>query len=66
MAFLSFIISKISMSPLSNSLLPSIIAIVKSELFTASTDLSIPIFSIVSSVFLIPAVSIIFTGIPSI
>ena len=47
-------------------MLASIIAITTSASSAALIDLSIPIFSIILSVFRIPAVSIILTGIPSI
>ena len=63
--FLSLIRSKIFLSSSSNSLEESKIAIIKSESEIKDTDFSTPIFSTISSVSLIPAVSLIFRLIPS-
>ena len=57
-------ISKISISSVSSFLLLSIITMHKSASFAIFFDFSIPIFSTSFSVFLIPAVSINFKGIP--
>ncbi len=64
--FLSFIKSNILKSSSLKFLETSKTAIIKSEESTRSLALSTPIFSTKSSVSLIPAVSIIFKGIPSI
>lgn len=63
--FLSPTESIISLSSSSNSLDESKTNNTKSASWIFSLDLSTPIFSTISSVSLIPAVSIILTGIPS-
>src|SRR5471030_470226 len=65
MYFLSFILSIITSSSSSMSLDASSINIIKSASSIFSFDFSTPIFSIISSVSLIPAVSVILIGIPS-